>query len=168
MMHNTIDSKGFLDGIINAAAVSERNQHRVVETAVPDTALTGFQRWRWVNDTWMAVEDYRGHCWYNPQKTTETFFASDFDSAPPAGWVYWTPGENKLVTQAETIEAEWVVIRGRRNLLLAQSDWTDTASAPARLGSTVYEAWQVYRQALRDVTEQADPFAIVWPASPIA
>ena len=65
----------------------------------------------------------------------------------------------------DTISA-WADVRSRRNDKLAQSDWTDTASAPARLGQEVYDQWQTYRQALRAVTNQPDPFNIVWPISP--
>lgn len=168
MMYNTIDSQGLLDGVINPLAVTELNQHRVVEAQLPDTELTGFQRWRWVDNAWVAVNDHRGHSWYNPQKTTETFLATEFDSVPPEGWVYWVPGENKTVLESELIEAKWDEIRKRRNHLLAQSDWTDTASAPARLGQAVYDAWQQYRQALRDITEQANPDEVVWPMVPEA
>ena len=28
------------------------------------------------------------------------------------------------------------------------------------------QQWQAYRQALRDITEQPDPFNIVWPETP--
>lgn len=38
------------------------------------------------------------------------------------------------------------------------SDWTQLANAPVDK-----TAWAVYRQALRDITEQADPFNITWP-----
>ena len=62
--------------------------------------------------------------------------------------------------------AQWVLVRTRRNGLLLASDWTDTYSAPARLGQELYAAWQDYRQALRDVTDQPDPFNIVWPTPP--
>jgi hypothetical protein len=54
-----------------------------------------------------------------------------------------------------------------RNQKLADSDWTDTASAPARLGQELYDQWQTYRQALRDVTAQPGyPFNIIWPTPP--
>ncbi len=57
--------------------------------------------------------------------------------------------------------------RARRDALLQQSDWTDTASAPARLGQELYDQWQTYRQALRDVTAQPGyPFNIIWPTPP--
>jgi hypothetical protein len=60
------------------------------------------------------------------------------------------------------------VVRARRDELLQQSDWTDTLSAKNRLGQELYDQWQTYRQALRDVTSQPDPFNIVWPTPPTA
>lgn len=60
----------------------------------------------------------------------------------------------------------WRQVRYKRNELLLQSDWTDTASAQARMGEAMYNAWQAYRQALRDVTSQPDPFNITWPQPP--
>jgi len=46
------------------------------------------------------------------------------------------------------------------DLRLANCDWTQLPDVPVDA-----DAWSVYRQALRDVTTQADPFAIVWPES---
>jgi hypothetical protein len=48
-----------------------------------------------------------------------------------------------------------------RNAKLFASDWTQVADAPVDA-----EAWAVYRQELRDITEQPDPFNIVWPDQP--
>jgi hypothetical protein len=57
--------------------------------------------------------------------------------------------------------------RSDRDRLLAACDWTDTASAPARLGAELYAQWQAYRQALRDITHQPGwPAAVQWPAPP--
>ena len=57
-------------------------------------------------------------------------------------------------------------VLGRRQQLLTDSDWTDTASAQTRLGA-MYEVWQTYRQALRDITSQAGyPTAVEWPTQP--
>ena len=54
----------------------------------------------------------------------------------------------------------------QRQKLLANSDWTDTVSAQARLG-TQYATWQSYRQALRDITAQSGyPTTIEWPTVP--
>ena len=57
-------------------------------------------------------------------------------------------------------EREWNAVREYRSFLLTRSDWTQLPDAPVDA-----TAWAVYRQALRDITEQADPFNIVWPES---
>jgi hypothetical protein len=62
---------------------------------------------------------------------------------------------------AAKVGAQWNVIRAERNKLLADCDWTQLPDAPVDAA-----AWATYRQALRDVTDQANPFAIVWPESP--
>lgn len=67
----------------------------------------------------------------------------------------------------ESQEVRIMVERERRNDLLAKSDWTDTLSAKERLGEALYSAWQEYRQALRDLTNQAGfPHQITWPEPP--
>jgi len=80
---------------------------------------------------------------------------------------------NGIWTQAWTIIAltteeiaqinsdQWTVVREERNAKLAASDWTQLSDAPVD-----DLAWAVYRQALRDITQQADPFLIVWPIAP--
>lgn len=53
-------------------------------------------------------------------------------------------------------------IRAKRNALIAASDWTQLPDAP--LTDAQKAAWQIYRQALRDVTEQATfPQSVEWP-----
>jgi hypothetical protein len=61
-----------------------------------------------------------------------------------------------------TPETEWPVVRAQRNALLSASDWTQLPDVPL----ATKEAWAAYRQALRDVTLQIDPFAIDWPVAP--
>jgi len=58
----------------------------------------------------------------------------------------------------ERIKNEWTTIRQQRNRLLSESDWTQLADSPADK-----DKWAVYRQELRDITTQEDPFSIVWP-----
>ncbi len=62
---------------------------------------------------------------------------------------------------AEKMAAQWAVVRAERNAKLAASDWTQVADAPVDAA-----AWAEYRQALRDITEQENPFTIVWPEQP--
>lgn len=53
-------------------------------------------------------------------------------------------------------------IRYKRAALLSASDWTQLPDVPV----ATKEAWAIYRQALRDVTLQPDPFSVVWPVAP--
>jgi hypothetical protein len=77
--------------------------------------------------------------------------------------VYWEPGQNRIVSEAESSRIEEENLRVKRNQLLAQSDWTQLPDVPLE----TKEAWAVYRQALRDITEQEGyPFNIVWPTPP--
>lgn len=61
-----------------------------------------------------------------------------------------------------TSETQWVVIRAERNQRLQATDWTQLADIPQE----TKVLWEPYRQALRDVTTQPDPFNIVWPTTP--
>ena len=61
-----------------------------------------------------------------------------------------------------TSETEWILVRAERDRLLQASDWTQLPDVPL----VTKEAWAVYRQALRDVTLQPDPFNITWPVAP--
>ena len=67
---------------------------------------------------------------------------------------------------ARTLEQQTAVILAKRAKDLESSDWTDTNSAPSRLGAELYNQWQVYRQALRDITLQPDIYNISWPTPP--
>ena len=57
--------------------------------------------------------------------------------------------------------AQWESVRALRNTKLENCDWTQLPDAPVDA-----TAWATYRQELRDITNQPDPFAIVWPTAP--
>lgn len=59
---------------------------------------------------------------------------------------------------------EWFIQdnRTKRNVLLTASDWTQLPDVP----SSSKALWAIYRQALRDVTDQVDQRNIVWPVPP--
>ena len=61
-----------------------------------------------------------------------------------------------------TEQTQWPVVRSQRNALLSASDWTQLPDVPL----ATKETWAIYRQALRDITEQTDPFNINWPVRP--
>lgn len=62
---------------------------------------------------------------------------------------------------SDRITGQWNIIRIERNAKLMRSDWTRLDDAPVD-----QDAWAVYRQALRDITKQPDPFNVIWPTPP--
>jgi hypothetical protein len=58
----------------------------------------------------------------------------------------------------------WRRVRAQRQALLTQTDWLTIRASEG--GPAMPEPWRVYRQALQDVTLQADPTNIVWPTPP--
>lgn len=94
------------------------------------------------------------------------------------GWAYvwsnvgntFTPVEDSpALTSVEynnyVLEArdwyEWRQVRSERDRLLKNTDWTQVPDAPVD-----QVQWALYRQALRDITKQPDPFNIEWPVAP--
>ena len=64
--------------------------------------------------------------------------------------------------EEKKIEAESIV-KLTRNQLLMDSDWTQLPDVPL----TNKDQWAIYRQQLRDITEQSGyPFNVVWPDLP--
>ena len=56
--------------------------------------------------------------------------------------------------------------KSARNLLLAETDWTQLADVT--MPAEKAQEWKTYRQALRDITLQAGfPREIVWPVKPV-
>ena len=64
----------------------------------------------------------------------------------------------------EVDNARWGMVRKKRDDLLLESDWVVLPHSPIT-GSNLNE-WIQYRQDLRDVTNQSNPFEITWPTKP--
>ena len=62
--------------------------------------------------------------------------------------------------QAALTSQKWEEVRNQRNTILQATDWMASSDL------TLSDAWKNYRQALRDVPTQSDPFNITWPTSP--
>ena len=60
------------------------------------------------------------------------------------------------------LENQWFVVRENRNQLLAECDWTQLSDIP----QTIKDLWSTYRQELREITNQSNPFNIEWPVKP--
>lgn len=59
---------------------------------------------------------------------------------------------------------EWASVRKKRDGLLAETDWRVIKSI--EIGVAISDSWMTYRQELRDITTQEDPFDIAWPTVP--
>lgn len=88
-----------------------------------------------------------------------------------AGWSRKEDGTFSMdwtITELSRSEVLNKLIRDRRAVELAQSDWTQTLDAP--LTSEVKAAWAAYRQTLRDMTttfaDATCPEDITWPLRP--
>lgn len=73
------------------------------------------------------------------------------------------------MTQSEkddAIATQWDVVDNQRDSILYSCDWTQLPDVP--LTPEQVAQWRVYRQEVRDVVNQPDPFNIAWPVAPQA
>jgi hypothetical protein len=74
----------------------------------------------------------------------------------------WEQTDASISEINERIENKWFEIREIRNELLSECDWTQLSDIPIETKAE----WTEYRQLLRNVTTQSNPFSIIWPAKP--
>jgi hypothetical protein len=74
-------------------------------------------------------------------------------------WVQSDATESEI---NDRIENKWIEIRDLRQQLLYECDWTQLSDIP----SETKDLWTTYRQNLRDITNQSNPYNIVWPVKP--
>lgn len=67
-------------------------------------------------------------------------------------------------TAKQKADAQWGEVKAQRDKLLDESDWVVLRAYD--LDAPVPGPWRVYRQRLRDITNQQDPFNITWPDPP--
>jgi len=96
-------------------------------------------------------------------------YTKDYVEGTPtqSGSVYvqnWTESD----ASSEDIETrkneKWEEVRDIRDNLLAQSDWTQFQDSP--ITGSLLTDWQTYRQGLRDITSQENPYSLTWPTKP--
>ena len=80
--------------------------------------------------------------------------------------VFNDPSERPTWSEVKAAEADeqWIEVRASRNYRLAQSDWVSLSDVP--MSDAKRNEWEVYRQTLRDITNQPDPYNISWPTAP--
>ena len=69
------------------------------------------------------------------------------------------------VVEQQPLEQAELNIRSRRDGLLQETDWIVIKSYER--GQNIPAEWELYRQALRDITAQAGfPYEVTWPTKP--
>lgn len=74
-----------------------------------------------------------------------------------------TEAQAQSALDAHFIAQKWHSVRAQREPLLVTADHAINECEDTGADAT---AWRAYRQALRDITEQPDPFNIIWPEQP--
>ena len=93
--------------------------------------------------------------------TTPTQKLSIVDAYVDRGKAYTVKVESTTTEEQTTLtNQQWAIIRLERDRKLQATDWRASSDL------TLSDAWKTYRQALRDITTQADPYNITWPTEP--
>lgn len=86
---------------------------------------------------------------------------SKVDAYVESGKAYNVKVESTTSDEATALTtAKWADIRFERDLRIQETDWRASSDL------TLSDTWKTYRQALRDITTQSDPFNITWPTKP--
>jgi hypothetical protein len=77
----------------------------------------------------------------------------------------WLVREKTAEELAAEEQGAAAAVRYERNLLIANCDWTQLDDTPITNAKKL--EWATYRQALRDIPDQAGfPWEVVWPVEP--
>ena len=93
--------------------------------------------------------------------TSPTQKLTTVDAYIEGGKAYNVKVESTTSDEQNTlINEKWANVRVERDSKLQATDWRASSDL------TMPDAWKTYRQALRDITTQADPYNITWPTEP--
>ena len=119
----------------------------------------------------LPKEEYNAQGWYDfeptpqPQVDLDAFTSKEtyLDENNIVRY-RWTVTQKTGDELAQATRQKWLSVRNERTTILSNSDFTQISDAP--MTDEKRAEWATYRQALRDLTTQADPFNIIWPTSP--
>lgn len=98
----------------------------------------------------------------NAQTANNSYLIVD-DPVDPTQWQVQN-GQLVPTPQSVLTANQWTVVKYKRDSLLSETDWHVTKAVET--GQPINQDWANYRQQLRDITTQSDPFNIVWPTPP--
>ena len=84
----------------------------------------------------------------------------------PINSTQWQVQNGQLVPTPQSVLTvnQWNAVKWQRDKLLSETDWHVTKAVET--GQPINQDWANYRQQLRDITTQPDPFNITWPTPP--
>ena len=129
------------------------NKSTSFSTTISDSVLESFN----VYKVELRNADYDGDYTKDVIETTPTLSGSTYVQT-------YEIVDADEITINTRIEQKWEEIREQRNQLLFESDWTQFQDSPIT-GSELTN-WQTYRQELRNITTQQNPYNILWPTKP--
>jgi hypothetical protein len=107
-----------------------------------------------------GVEQIDGK-WYTKYVLGPVFADTPATDTQPAK----TAAENEAAYKASKDAEQAVSVRSSRDTKLKESDWVVIKNL--ELNANIPGAWEVYRQALRDIpTQTGFPWTITWPVAP--
>jgi hypothetical protein len=71
--------------------------------------------------------------------------------------------DEKTEIQNNKLTQRWTDVRHNRTEYLKMTDWTQLPDVP----DVIKNKYTEYRQQLRDITKQSDPFNLDWPQEPV-
>ena len=116
--------------------------------------MDGHEQYQCDHEHLLLIEETRELVYYDSGKVIEM--------PPSPGEYYFFDYDIKEWVEDTDPARRWADIRQRRDYLLSNSDWTQLPDVP----ESVKVRWSEYRQQLRDITLQPDPFNLVWPEEP--
>lgn len=133
--------------------ITTNNASKSIQSWNTSTLPEGYA---WLPDTIDTTEfyAYNGFVSVTVENDIVTVLVPDVEA-----WAAW---KAEQPTEEDAAAAE---VREERDTLIATTDWTQVLDAP--LTTECVEAFRVYRQALRDITEQEGfPLEVTWPEVP--
>jgi len=136
----------------SAGQLRRDNPNTSFPKRIPDEMLESYGLYTVVYTDMPSIDD-------RTQKVEQEATPSLVSGAWTIGW----STSDKTTEEIAEYDADAAAnVRAERDGLLARSDWTQVADAPVDA-----TAWATYRQALRDITDQAGfPNDINWPTQP--
>lgn len=110
----------------------------------------------------MAEDSVTAWAEINAQSANNSYLIVD----NPVDPTQWQVQNGQLVPTPQSVLTanQWNVVKYQRDNLLSETDWHVTKAIET--GQPIDQDWANYRQQLRDITTQPDPFNIVWPTPP--